>query len=275
MKKFLPISIIFLLFSCNNDDDSIQKSNTELPQLIHAKYLLENNNPSFIDGLLEFSYDNNLPIEMKGDLFFIFPNDNTHYGFNPNTTRKFTKNNNEILVNQTNTGDNHVNSNQTTYRLNDNKLIVSIDFNSQNPNGIKYYTNYYYEKNQLVKTLRYWKGYNDEWIENSGTEKLYYYNNKGNLDSIVSKTVVINNDLSTQYDTVQFKYKSIEIFEDYDNSPNPFKQLFLVKELLKKSLSNNNYRKVIEKGFYEKKLVQFKQIEFGYLYKNGKVDLTK
>ena len=271
MKKLLPISILFLLLSCNNDDDSIQKNNTKLPQYIHAKYLLDDNRPDFIDGLLEVSYKNSLPHELKGGLFLMFPNDNQ--GFNPNTIREFTHSNNEILVTQRNTLNNFISSEQTRFKITGNKIDSSTKFNINNSN--KHNTKYFYEKNNLHKTLEYWQNSNDELLVDYGIEKLYYFNTKGNLDSIIEQNVVIRNDLSTHYDTVQFKYKGVEIFENYDNSPNPFKQLFLVDELYKKSLSNNNYRKITEKGYDGKKLVQYTQIEYNYFYKNGNVDLTK
>ena len=55
----------------------------------------------------------------------------------------------------------------------------------------------------------------------------YYYNNKENLDSIVSLSRNIE--------------KIVYLFEDFDNKPNPLKNLGIFEETFFRSLSNNNY----------------------------------
>ena len=104
------------------------------------------------------------------------------------------------------------------------KIIRKIYHNSEEYLSDNDTIQFEYSGNKIVKTYK----------EGSNYEKLYYYNVNQNLDSIVTNEYIPNNIL---------RYKTIEIFEDYDNAVNPFKSLVIFDDTFKRSLSTNNYRK--------------------------------
>jgi len=65
-------------------------------------------------------------------------------------------------------------------------------------------------------------------------ESLFYYNDKNNLDSVVTIQV-------DWYDKI-VEYKRTDHFSDYDNAKNPLKELVIFDETFYRSLSANNFR---------------------------------
>jgi hypothetical protein len=70
----------------------------------------------------------------------------------------------------------------------------------------------------------------------------FYYNQKQNLDSIVTKKY---------YDDKPEYSKQVEIFSKYDNAPNPLKKLILFEDTFFRAISKNNYTN------YEKNIYSF------------------
>ncbi|WP_329804861.1 hypothetical protein [Flavobacterium facile] len=77
-------------------------------------------------------------------------------------------------------------------------------------------------------------------LETRSKLALFYYNRNNNLDSICYKPKIYDDNYITY--TIGNTYEK-EVFEEYDNSENPFKQLTIFEDMFKRSLSNNNYRK--------------------------------
>ena len=105
MKKLL-FFIPFLIFSCTEDDSNLNKENN-LPNLIHQRYLYENNNGlSFSmaneDYELKISYKNSLPNTIEGGGILFNTIFNNLVGFNSKLT-EFTDSENGIVRKSKNT----------------------------------------------------------------------------------------------------------------------------------------------------------------------------
>ncbi|GGE93853.1 hypothetical protein SAMN05443634_10645 [Chishuiella changwenlii] len=274
MKKLL-LFIPFLIFSCTDDDSNSNKENN-LPTSIHVKYLFENNFYIIVPGennQLKLSYKDGKLNRFEGGGFADPYSANYTFIFNKLT--EFTYSSNNILRKSRNNLRNYEYPTQTNFIMNGNIVISSVEDSINNESGIKKYQKYTYHNNQLAKILTYNKYPEKQTYEKEGIERLFYFNSVGNLDSIVKQNVVVDNDLNTYEVSSRLKNKSVKILEDYDNSSNPFKQLFLLDEFFDRSLSKNNFTKVTIKEYVDNKLESTYYYKLDYHYINSKVDLKK
>ena len=98
---------------------------------------------------------------------------------------------------------------------------------------------------------------------------LFYYNKDNNLDSIVSR--VYDNDGEFIWD------KKLEVFSNYDNSPNPLRDLIIFDETFHRSLSRNNYSSyaLFQYDFLGKWFVKETRV-WSFIYdKDGNVEFDK
>ena len=125
--------------------------------------------------------------------------------------------------------------NKKTFLIdNQGKFIYKINYNqeySENDNDTIYFE---YSGSKIIKT------YSKNYLNFIDKESLFYYNVNQNLDSIVNKFYVYD---SEKDEMILSPTKEKEIFEDYDNTNNPFKTLIIFDDMFKRSLSKNNYRK--------------------------------
>jgi hypothetical protein len=93
----------------------------------------------------------------------------------------------------------------------------------------------------------------------------FTYDEKGNLNSIISETYLrYNNKIS---------YRDTSTFSNYDNTPNLTKKLFMFDECFYRSLSTNNFSKYSYKRYgvlsysysYETRIWEFKYDENNYI----------
>ncbi len=96
-------------------------------------------------------------------------------------------------------------------------------------------------------------------------KSIFYYNNKNNIDSVVTT-------FSPREDLI-IDYKRVDIFSDYDNAKNPLKELVIFDETFYRSLSANNYKYWCAKEYNENnKLTSKKETIFNLKYdENGNV----
>lgn len=102
-----------------------------------------------------------------------------------------------------------------------NKLIVERTI-VQKDVSTNFYS-YEYEGNRLKKEYRYVDG-------KLYTDKTFYFNQKQNLDSIVSEFSYVTS-------------KTVEIFSNYDTQENKVRGLTVLEDLMPRALSKNNYLK--------------------------------
>jgi hypothetical protein len=111
-------------------------------------------------------------------------------------------------------------SNPTIFFLNSqNKLIKINKRDAFNPNG--FYLNYIYSENQITET-----------VNNGSTNRKFYIENK-NLVKVMTERYNSQSVLS---------WKKEILFQDYDDNPNPFKDMYFVRGAYFRAFSENNYQ---------------------------------
>lgn len=278
MKTLFYLLFPLLLWSCSDNEDEyiLREEESALSDSIHIRLLSENNLPIMQNGFVNIKYSSNhLPIKVLGDLVKFNEGVGTYYMFDPYRYEEYQYNGNKVTRLIKNTENSDVNSEKVIFTLEDKKVILSEEINPNNSSGFKKITKFIYQNNKIYKKLNYWLDSSNGSYVNFGIEYLYFFNHKNNLDSIVSQNVVLDSNLNTSYDSNRFKSKTIKILKNYDNSKNPFKQLFLLDRFYDRSLSANNYRHVIEKTYLDNELTNYNEFDIQYFYDNNEIDLTR
>lgn len=144
-----------------------------------------------------------------------------------------------------------------------NQLTILTKSKSQSISGVSAYKKViYYENERISKTVQSYQ-YTDKQditvyytytnslltkkIGYSGTylyfQSDFYYNNNGNLDSIVSRESEYNSKSDNFEIDFSSKNKIKEVFENYDKNKNQLKTFIVFDETFNRSLSANNYGK--------------------------------
>lgn len=130
--------------------------------------------------------------------------------------------------------------------------------------------------------MSYHKGFLDEVItyrRGIRMKSRYYFNHKGNLDSIISRygVVRLNSENEFVYDFIDTdKRRRKEIFTNFDTSENPLKNLMIFDETFCRSLSKNNYRSY-RSSYYDQsgQLMGYSGSDWKFVYQGNHVDFSR
>lgn len=233
MFKISLFFLIFIFFSCTNDD-------------LNKDYYSNNN---LLSGYTLSAYNTIFSDKSGIDLFFGFNSSsgNINFFYQEN---KLVKRIGKPYFNSINYNiyDTIYQNNKTLYI--ETKLIPHNGYDDISPNKKEYI---YGKYKRILRKIRHNEDFNFNdndttffFYKNSRLDKQinrnihsnFYYNTKGNLDSITYRYKI-----SDSGNLVLGSTFKKEVFEEYDNSPNPFKNLMIFEDIFKRSLSNNNYRK--------------------------------
>lgn len=247
MKNIFTLFFLsFILFSCSRDNQDEVIEDDE-PLITKMSLILYPNSFPYNNAELSyiFQYDNEKRLIKKIGGFLQSSWGTGYEGFGLYFTDKiYTSliyNNNSVVVEDFSfSSDFNVLKNSKFFII-QNDQIQQKEIPSANNSYLDKKLAYKYVNNQIseIKTILpnmpydptdpY--DYKESYIEN------FFYDSKGNL--LKTEYILQNNGINT-------KEKTVRIFEDYDNSSNPWKRLRLLDEFFYRSISKNNFRKYRE-----------------------------
>lgn len=241
--------IILSLFgsSCQTDDsfeEIVQENpqeNTSNLNAYHFSYMHYSNGvmQGSNNGVVQIEYDNqNRPIKRTGGLLPLPGSIGFNYLFSTDYTEDITYGNNEILIRVKISSPYNVDVLRTIFKTENGKIIRKIKVDAYTNDTI----DYVYNNDRIVKSLH------KRIFPVSDTQ--YHYNSAGNIDSIVTRPLLYNQNTQIWQVDYSSKYRTVQAFKDYDNSPNPTKKLMLFDEIFNRSLSVNNYKSYESKSYY-------------------------
>ena len=263
MKKILYILFAGITFlSCSRDTNDEVIENDE-PLVTKMSLILYPNSFSYNNADLSFifQYDNEKRLIKKTGGFLSVSGSSGFGGFfTDKKYSSFVYNGNNVTVEDFSTSsDFTVPKNSKYFILNNNNQIFEREFEDGHEYNYKK-QQYKYESGKLTEILTtlpkmpYYPP--DDYIP-TYLEK-FYYDSKGNL----TKSEYI-----FQKDGMNTKEKIVRTFEDYDNSYNPWKRLYLLDEFFYRSISKNNFRKYTEiKYDYYGNITSTKVQDWGFNY---------
>lgn len=235
---FILFFISIILFSCSRDNEDEITDNdepliTKMSSLVLYSGFTFNSN---MDLNVYFQYDNDKRLTRKTG-GFLPVSGSTGFGgsFSDKVFTTLVYSGNTVLIeNFSSSPDFTVPKNSKYFILNNNNQIFEREFEDGHEYNYKK-QEYKYTSGKLTEiftTLPKMPFYPpDDFIE-TYLEK-FYYDSKGNL----TKSEYI-----FQKDGLNTNEKIVRTFEDYDNSYNPWKRLYLLDEFFYRSISKNNFR---------------------------------
>jgi len=264
MKNIFTLFFLsFILFSCSRDnEDEIIENNepliTKMSSLVLYSGFTFNSN---MDLNVYFQYDNDKRLTRKtGGFLPVSGSTGFDSSFSDKVFTTLVYSGNTVLIeNFSSSPDFTVPKNSKYFILNNNNQIFEREFEDGHEYNYKK-QQYKYESGKLTEILTtlpkmpYYPP--DDYIP-TYLEK-FYYDSKGNL----TKSEYI-----FQKDGMNTKEKIVRTFEDYDNSYNPWKRLYLLDEFFYRSISKNNFRKYTEiKYDYYGNITSTKVQDWGFNY---------
>ncbi|WP_157804988.1 hypothetical protein [Confluentibacter lentus] len=251
MKKFILLFVAVSLLSCDKDDVPLN-DNLKL-ESYYALYMDYGPNIDPLYGyggyypLVQLEYSKNKLAQRKGDFLLSF--NSLGYVFNSSfhedIVDELSYSKNKIIIEKKSYNpsiDRLYNRLRTIDLSNDGHMIkktilelgASGNFSDKDTVTIQYT----YNQNKLLTKAYLTKKINSSTIGRRFYDNsLYYYNQKDNLDSIITIRQTYE-DIDKKLIPIQ---KIVEVFSNYDNASNPTKNLFMFDETFKRSLSKNNY----------------------------------
>ncbi|WP_312767552.1 hypothetical protein [Epilithonimonas sp.] len=245
MKNIFTLFFISLiLFSCSRDNEDEVIENNE-PLITKMSLILYPNSFPYGNSELSFNfqYDNNKRLIKKTGGFLSVSGSTGFDGyFTDKIYTTLVYDNNKVTVENFSSSPDFTVPKQSKYFvLDNNKQITQKDVPSTMYSSYRderqFFT--YNTSGQLTEiktTLPNMPYYPPDDYTETYLEK-FYYDSKGNL----TKSEYI-----FQKDGVNTSEKTVRTFEDYDNSYNPWKRLYLLDEFFYRSISKNNFRKYTE-----------------------------
>ena len=273
MKHFFSFfTAIFFLISCSKNEEETQNVQNNDPLITKMNLSVLNQNSQVnnqTDPHLYFQYDSQNRLTKKIGGFAPLPAASGYISFFSNEIyTSLIYNNNEVTVEDFSTSNSFTTpANTTYYSLNNLSQIVIKETPNQNDSNLNKKQTYSYINNKLLEILTEFpnKPYNpnDPYEYVLTYLEKFYYNSIGNLTK--TEYLELHNGVITGYKTVRF-------FENYDNSINPFKRLYLLNDFFYSSISNNNYRKYRLNKYEDNVLVYFEEKSRTFNYdSNGNI----
>lgn len=272
--RHILLLIILSLFgnSCHTDD-SIEEVAQENPQQNFVKFedyhFMYMHYPSGVmagnnNGVVQIEYDNqNRPKKRIGGLLPLSGSTGFNYILTTDYTEEITYGNNEILLRVKMPSPYNVDVLRTIFKTENGKITRKIKIDTYTNDTI----DYFYNNDRIVNSLH------KRIFPVSDTK--YYYNSAGNVDSIVSRPFLYNQNTQTWQVDNSSKYRTLQTFKDYDNSPNPTKKLMLFDEIFNRSLSVNNYKSYESRSYdFNGNLGNFSTKTWTFNYINNQIKFT-
>ncbi|MDQ0593122.1 hypothetical protein QFZ37_001491 [Chryseobacterium ginsenosidimutans] len=265
--SFLLIASSFVLFSCSNNDDITETTRAQEKKIESYKFtymhypqavMLANSSNN-----VTIQYDsNNRPIKRVGGLLATSPQTGFNYIFSPDVYNEITYGNNTatIISKFNSTQGFTIAENKRLFEFDNGKIVKKtiVDTNE--------IIQFVYEQNRISKLI---SKKNNLLTAQSD----FYYNQNGNVDSIVSRKATWNNITSNYEINFNSKVKTVEVFKNYDNKANPTKNLMIFDEIFPRSLSQNNYNSYESKSYdMYGQVYQFSNINWTLNYINNEIN---
>ncbi|PWB23447.1 hypothetical protein [Flavobacterium sp. HTF] len=270
--KILFISL--LLISCSNNEDNTENNDNEpVLKKINLDVTNQSNsaiNPSEIS--FDFEYDNEKKL-IKKNGGYIDISHSTGYSkrfINEVYTLLTYTNNNVTVENFTTLVDFTIPKSSVYYSLNSSNQILQKEVPNVYNNVHSKKLVFKYSKGKLIEILTSFP--NMPYDLNDPTDYVITYSEKFYYDA---NSNLVKTEYFEQHNGINEGERIVRTFEDYDNSPNPFKRLRFLEEYFYRSLSKNNFRKYTEtKYYYDDMNTQMLKWEFVY-DANGQIILGK
>lgn len=237
--KFTSLFAFILMLSCSVED-SISSETGHSPQSYHFNYMFYPTGMAMsptLDNLVRISYDNNNKITKRlGGFLYYSGGSGLGTGYSDLVYDDVSYVNNEIhIVRKTSMINYSVSPFKIKLKLDNNNRIVKRMLYQERVYPYNDTINYFYNSLGLISET--FKGN----LNSFNVKAKYYYNQNGNLDSIVTKK---------HYQNEPYNSKEKEIFSNFDTTPNPLNKLIIFEETFLRALSKNNFSKY-EKNIYD------------------------
>ena len=267
MKQISTLVILaFFLFSCSDDNNDGENQDND-PLFTKMSYGFGTKNQE--DLYIQFEYDSHKRLIKKTGGIFEMDSMTGYSSFYTDqlyTTFVYSKN--KVTIENFDTIDGYTAPKNTSYvTLNNEGQIVQKDIPP--PPGADYFWYkrkvYSYSGNKLTEIKTSYPDMphdpNDPYVRT--VLENFYYDSNGNLSKVETHEQINGEDTS----------KIVRVFEDYDNSYNYMKRLYLLDEYFYSTISKNNFRKYNEKYYNYLDELQFERsINWTYQYdSNGNI----
>lgn len=234
----LTLGILFFSCSSNEDENNIKKNNDPLlTKMSYYGFFSEYQN----QALVYFEYDKHKRLTKTIGGFLDLQTNLYLYRKDIYTLLTYSNDNTKVTIKSfANTGSSDVLLNSVYIILNKSNQIIEkqIPISSGDAIWLNQKLNFSYSGDKLIEVkTTYPDRVYDPGEEIRMTLEKFYYDENGNLSK-------------AEYFNPYYKEKMIQTFEDYDNSYNPYKRLYLLKDYFYQSLSKNNFQKHT-KTFYK------------------------
>jgi hypothetical protein len=264
MKQILTFFTLgILLFSCSSNEEEIDKNQNNAYLVTKMSLGFDPGNPNELYTF--FEYDNNKRLIKQRGVFMEVPPKG--FRFFSDIFTSLVYDNNKVTV------ENFSSSNLFTVPKNTIYFILNKSMQIEKKEITAITNNHYF------KTLFY-NYSNNKLVEIKTTFPDYSNGATGpnNFLSFIEKFYYDSNGNLTRTESFQQEYginkgqKIIRIFEDYDNSINPWKRLYLLDEYFYRSISKNNFRKYTEMHYNNDMLISTDEKSWIFLYdSNGDI----
>ncbi len=254
----------FLNFSCQNDDSGNVEADAEVFDSYKYYYMFYPE-PVYNSGtgIISIEYDDlQRPIKRIGGLITISQQTGYNYAYSEDFYDELSYDNNVLtIISKLNSDLGYtIAENRRVFVLNGNKIDTKLEFVNENHTDT---LNYYYENGKLKKIVA-----NCPVIGGEIYHRNFYYNQQENLDSIVTRDFVWDENDQPFIDYNSLK-RTVELFSDYDNSNNQTKDLMIFDELFYRSLSENNFSSYKKTTYTETGEIEDQEQRNWTLYYNG------
>lgn len=270
MKKLLLLLPLTFFLSCQEDETIIQlEENNNFNPYPKGYFLTEED--KLIDTV-RFEYENNLVTKRIGEFVDTSTSTDFIYFFSKQIESNVNYNGNQAVIKRVSKIEGvSLPEDIQIYNLNGKQINDAIFTYQTKPNfSEKYVYNY---KNNQIKSIDLLISDSVKKNDLTSSEE-FYFNSKGNLDSVVYRDAVYLNGLPTiDYNS---KARKVTRFINYDESQNLFQNLGIFKDQYFRSLSKNNFRGFIIKD-YDKNgnPLNYSDASWTYEYVNGEVKVLK
>ncbi|MCL9809788.1 hypothetical protein [Flavobacterium luminosum] len=271
MKKLITILLFgFLTISCSSDQDNPLTNEPLITEMCVSVFHSGSLFPSQAESKFNFEYNENKKLTKKIGGFMTLSG-STGFGesFTDKIYTSLTYKNNTVTVEDYYSSTEFTISKNTKYfTLNSlNQIDIKEIPTSTNNNYLYRKQFYFYTNGKLTEIKTTFP--NMPYDANDPTDYIwtfsekFYYDTNGNL----SKTEYFE-----QENGINKGEKIVRTFEDYDNSTNPCKRLFLIDDFFYRSLSKNNFRKYTEAHYNNNTLEYTKSSTWAFSYDtNGQI----
>lgn len=271
--KYFLVLVILSVISCCRTNDDLEEINTQISDVIKFKakymefprplaYLPNESEPEIV----ELEYNNKGQVVKKnGDILFMSASSGVPYALSKTIYAQVHYDNDKIMIEKKFFDPNVYSSYRKEIFMNNNQIEKIITYTGQS--SIRDTVVFTYNNQKITKTIKR-NIYPKE-------EALYYYT-EDNLDSIVTRGYRYDPVTDEDYIDYNAKGRDKVIFSNYDKYSNPTKKLIIFDETYFRSLSKNNYQKIIFKSIWDDGSVHSNYEESWNLkYKNGQVDFSQ